>query len=171
MAIVRAFQGIEPRIAADCFIAENATVIGNVELGSEVSVWYGTVLRADCGSIRIGARTNIQDLSCVHMTTNVSNTEIGIEVTVGHRVIVHGAKIGDRVLVGMGSVILDNAEIGDECLIAAGSVVPPRMKVPPRMLVRGTPAKIIREVTDDERKLGIEGANAYLALARGHRSV
>src|SRR5262245_10772942 len=106
MPIIRAYNGVEPRIASDCFIAENATLIGDVELGSEVSVWFGSVLRGDCGYIRIGARTNIQDLSCIHMTTSVSNTEIGVEVTVGHRVVIHGAKIGDRVLVGMGSVIL-----------------------------------------------------------------
>jgi carbonic anhydrase/acetyltransferase-like protein (isoleucine patch superfamily) len=167
--MIRAFRGISPRIAPDCFVAENATVIGDVELGSEASVWYGAVLRGDCGSIRIGARTNIQDLSCIHMTTNVSNTEIGVEVTVGHCVVIHGAKIGDRALIGIGSVILDNAEIGDECLIAAGSVVPPRMKIPARMLVRGAPAKVIREVNEAERILGIDGARAYLELARAHR--
>ena len=105
----------------------------------------------------------------IHMTTGISHTEIGQDVTVGHNVVIHGARIGDRVLVGMGSVILDNVEIGDDCLIAAGSVVPPRMKIPARSLVRGSPAKVIREVTADEAKLGINGAVSYLELARGHR--
>jgi gamma-carbonic anhydrase len=168
MAIIRRFGAHTPRIGAGCFLADNATIVGDVELGPEVNVWYGTVLRGDCGHIRIGARTNVQDLACIHMTTGVSHTEIGQDVTVGHGVIVHGARIGDRVLVGMGSVLLDNVEIGDECLIAAGSVLPPRLKVPARMLVRGAPAKIIREVTTEEALLGVNGAKTYLELAREH---
>lgn len=169
MALVRAYKGFVPRIADSCFLADNAVVIGEVELGDEVNVWYGSVLRGDCGHIKIGARTNVQDLTMIHMTTGVSHTEIGADVTVGHNVVIHGARIGDRVLVGMGSVILDNVEIGDDCLIAAGSVVPPRSKIPPRSLVRGAPAKVIREVTPDEALLGINGAKSYLELAREHR--
>lgn len=169
MAIVRAVFGKSPKLGPDVFLAENATVVGDVELGAEVGIWYGAVLRADCGFIRIGARSNIQDLACVHMTTGISNSVIGEDCTVGHGAIIHGATIGDRVLVGMGSVVLDNAEIGDECLIAAGTVVPPRLKVPPRMLVRGTPGKIIRELTDAEAALGIDGARTYVELAREHR--
>lgn len=169
MALVRTYKTLAPRIAESCFLAETCVVIGDVELGDEVNVWYGAVLRGDCGHIRIGARTNVQDLTMIHMTTGISHTEIGQDVTVGHNVVIHGARIGDRVLVGMGSVILDNVEIGDDCLIAAGSVVPPRMKIPARSLVRGSPAKVIREVTADEAKLGINGAASYLELARGHR--
>ena len=169
MALIRAFKDLVPRIAEDCFLADDAVIIGDVELGSEVSIWYGSVLRGDCGHIRIGARTNIQDLSLIHMTTVVSHTEIGQDVTLGHHVVVHGARIGDRVLVGMGSVLLDNVEVGDECLIAAGSVVPPRMKIPARSLVRGAPAKVIREVTPDEALLGPNGAATYLELMREHR--
>ena len=170
MALIRSHCDLAPRIAPDCFIAENATLIGDVELGPEVSIWYGAVLRGDCGHIKIGARTNVQDLCCIHMTTGISHSEIGEDVTIGHRAVIHGATIGSRVLLGMGSVILDNAEVGDECLIAAGSVVPPRMKIPPRSLVRGAPAKVIREVTEEEALLGLNGAKSYLELARQHRA-
>lgn len=169
MALIKTFRGVSPRIASDCFLADNATIIGEVVLAPEVSVWYGSVLRGDCGHIEIGARTNVQDLTMIHMTTGVSHTRIGEDVTIGHNVVIHGATLGDRVLLGMGSVVLDNVEIGDDCLIAAGSVIPPRMKIPPRMLVRGAPAKIIREVTADEALLGINGARTYLELAREHR--
>jgi carbonic anhydrase/acetyltransferase-like protein (isoleucine patch superfamily) len=168
MALIRPFRGLQPKIAPDCFLADNATVIGDVELGPLVNIWYGAVLRGDCGQIRIGARTNVQDLSMIHMSTGISNTEIGEDVTVGHNVVIHGARIGHRVLIGMGSIILDNAEIGDDCLVAAGSVVPPRLKIPARSLVRGAPAKVIREVTPDEARLGIHGAESYLELAREH---
>lgn len=169
MALIRAFRGLEPRIAGSCFLADNATVIGDVLLGEDVSIWYGAVLRGDCGHIRVGARTNVQDLACIHMTTGISHSEIGEDVTVGHQAVIHGAIIGNRVLVGMGSVLLDNVEVGDECLIAAGAVLPPRMKVPPRSLVRGAPAKVIRELTEEEALLGLSGAQNYLELARGHR--
>jgi carbonic anhydrase/acetyltransferase-like protein (isoleucine patch superfamily) len=168
MPIVRGYGGLEPEIASDAFVADNATVIGDVVIGPQASVWYGAVLRGDVGRIRIGARTNVQDLVCIHMTGGISHTEIGDDVTIGHGVIVHGATVGHGVLLGMGSVILDNVEIGDEALIAAGSVVPPRMVVPPRVLVRGSPAKVVRELRPDEIVLGREGAKTYVELARGH---
>lgn len=166
--MIKAVKGKTPRIAQGAFVAENATVVGEVELAEDASVWYGAVLRGDVGHIKIGARSNIQDLACIHMTGGVSHTDIGTDVTVGHSAIIHGAKIGNGVLVGMGSILLDGAEIGDECLIAAGSVVPPRMQVPPRSLVRGAPAKIVREVTEEERLLGKKGAEVYVELARAH---
>ncbi|MEB2312967.1 MAG: gamma carbonic anhydrase family protein [Sorangiineae bacterium] len=166
---LRSFDGISPRLGDGVFIADGAFVIGDVELADGVSVWYGAVLRGDVGSIRIGARSNVQDLACIHMTTGVSNTIIGEDVTVGHGAIIHGGLIGDRALIGMGAVILDNAEIGEACLIAAGTVVPPRVKIPPRSLVRGQPGRVIRAVTDEEARLGVEGARHYLELARQHR--
>jgi carbonic anhydrase/acetyltransferase-like protein (isoleucine patch superfamily) len=168
MALVRRYGDAVPEIAADAFLADNATVIGDVVIGPEASIWYGAVLRGDVGRIRIGARTNVQDLACIHMTGGISHSEIGDDVTIGHGVIVHGATIGSGVLLGMGSVILDNVEIGDEALIAAGSVVPPRMVVPPRVMVRGSPAKIVRELRPDELVMGREGARTYVELARGH---
>ncbi|HMJ13177.1 MAG TPA: gamma carbonic anhydrase family protein [Polyangiaceae bacterium] len=170
MSIVREVLGKAPRIAASAFVAQGAVVVGDVELADEVSIWYGAVLRGDVGFIRIGTRTNVQDQSCIHMTTGTSNSVIGSEVTIGHGVIVHGATIGDGALVGMGSVLLDNCEIGAESLVAAGSVVPPRMQVPPRSLVRGQPAKVIRPLREDEWIQGRIGARVYVELMAAHRA-
>lgn len=170
------FDGITPHITAGVFIAPNAIVIGDVTIGASSSVWFGCVLRADVGFIRIGDRSNIQDLSCIHMTEGLSNTIVGDDVTVGHRVVLHGCTIEDGALIGMGSVLLDNVVVGRDSLIAAGSLLPPRMVVPPRSLVRGSPARVIREVTDEEREMGragaahyVEKAKAYLPLTRGER--
>jgi len=167
--LIKTVGGKTPQLGRDVFIAEGAVVVGDVHLGDQVSIWYGAVLRGDVGFIRIGARSNVQDLSCIHMTTDVSNTVIGEDVTIGHGAIIHGGIIGDRALIGMGSVILDNAEVGEEALIAAGSVVPPRMKVPPRVLVRGQPGRVIRELTPEETLLGLHGAEDYVKLAPEHR--
>ena len=166
--IVRAFKGKVPKIAPSAFIAEGVVIIGDVEVGEHANIWYGSVLRADVGFIRIGARSNVQDGSCLHMTSELSNAVIGVEVTVGHGVIVHGATVQDGALVGMGSVLLDNSVIGEESLIAAGTVVPPRMIVPPRSLVRGQPGRVIRELNEHERLEGRRGAAHYLDLAAEH---
>ena len=166
--IVRSFRGKSPKIAASAFIAEGAVIIGDVEIGEHASIWYGCVLRADVGAIRIGARSNVQDGSCLHMTTDLSSALIGEEVTVGHGVIVHGASVGNGALIGMGSVLLDNAQIGEECLVAAGSLVPPRLVVPPYSFVRGQPARIIRELDAEARLEGRRGAAHYLELAAEH---
>ncbi len=169
MALIRSFAGKKPRIAADVFVAENATVIGDVEIGPGASIWYGAVLRGDVGAIRIGARTNIQDLACVHMTTDLSDAIIGEDVVVGHGAIIHGATISNGVLIGMGSILLDNAEIGANCIIGAGAVVPARLKVPPRSLVLGSPAKVARQLTEDEIAIGIKSAHDYQELALRYR--
>jgi len=166
MPIIRTFNGKHPQIAADVFIAENATIIGDVEIGPGASIWYGAILRGDVGAIRIGARTNIQDLACVHMTTDLSDAVLGEDIVVGHGAIIHGAIIGNRVLVGMGSILLDNAEIGDECVVGAGAFVPARFKAPPRSLVLGSPAKVIRPLKESEIAMGLAGAEDYQALAR-----
>lgn len=168
MAIIQGFAGVRPRIAPDVFIAENATIVGDVEIGPGASIWYGAVLRGDCGRIVIGARTNIQDLAVIHMTGGVSHSAVGADVTVGHGVIVHGADVADGALVGMGAILLDNCRIGAEALVAAGSVVPPRMVVPPGVMVRGSPARVIRALSDGERAEGRKGADIYCELARGH---
>lgn len=170
MPLIKPYCGKLPEIAEDVFLAENATVIGEVFLGPGANVWYGAVLRGDVGYIRIGKGTNVQDLACVHTTGGVSNTEVGEYVTLGHSVVLHGAKIGDGCLVGMGSVILDNAEIGAECLIAAGTVVTPRTIVPPRSLVRGQPGKVIRELAEHEWVQGRASALYYQELAKEHRA-
>jgi carbonic anhydrase/acetyltransferase-like protein (isoleucine patch superfamily) len=169
MPVIRVFNGKTPQIAPDVFVAENATIIGDVEIGPGASIWYGAVLRGDVGAIRIGARTNIQDLACVHMTTDLSDAVLGDDVVVGHGAIIHGAIIGNRVLVGMGSILLDNAEIGDESIVGAGAFVPARFKAPPQSLILGSPAKVIRPLKEGEIAMGIKGAEDYQALARRYR--
>lgn len=167
-ALVRRFGKSSPRLGERVYLAETAVVVGDVVLADDVNLWFGTVLRGDVGWIRIGARSNVQDLSMVHMTTAISNTEIAEDVSVGHGVIIHGAKIGSGALVGMGSILLDNAIIGEEALVAAGSLVTSRTEVPPRTLVRGSPARVVRELTPDEWSQGKLTAERYLMLAREH---
>lgn len=166
MALVLPFGIHRPRLGQRVFVAPNATLIGDVFLDDGASVWFGAVLRGDVGGIRIGKRSNIQDLACVHVTEGLSSTVVGDDVTVGHSAILHGCIVGDRCLIGMGSILLDNCEIGAGSVIAAGAVVTARTKIPPRSLVRGTPAKVIREVTEEESRLGIGGAEHYLIVAR-----
>ena len=166
--IIRAFKDKVPKIAATAFIADGVVIIGDVEIGDHVSIWYNAVLRADVGMIRVGARSNVQDGSCVHMTSDLSHAIIGEEVTVGHNAIVHGATVHDGCLIGMGSILLDNAVIGAQSLVAAGSVVPPRMVVPPCSMVRGTPGKVVRELSEEERLEGRRGAQHYVELAAEH---
>lgn len=170
MPLILAVDGKSPRIAPTAFIAENATIIGDVEIGDEASIWYGCVLRADIGSIRIGARSNIQDLTCAHLTDGISSTVIGEDVTVGHSVVLHGCLVGDRALIGMGSVLLDNSEVGADAVLGAGSLLTPRTIIPPRMLALGRPAKAVREVNAREAVLGIDGARHYVENARRHRA-
>jgi gamma-carbonic anhydrase len=168
-ATVRPFRGIQPKIADGVFIADTARVIGDVEIGADASVWFGSVLRGDVGAIRIGARSNIQDLSMLHMSFGISNTVIGEEVTVGHNVIIHGAIIGDGALIGMGAILLDNCEIGAEALVAAGTVITAGAKIPPRTLVLGQPGKVVRELRESEWQQGRLLAARYVEVARAHR--
>lgn len=161
-----AFDGKSPRVPRSAFVAPNATLIGDVELGEEASVWFGCVLRADVGTIRIGARTNVQDLSMAHMTEGLSNLDIGSDVTVGHGAILHGCRVEDGCLVGMGAILLDNAVIGAGSLVGAGALVAPRMIVPPGSLVLGNPAKVIRPTTARERKMIEDGGAHYVAAGR-----
>jgi carbonic anhydrase/acetyltransferase-like protein (isoleucine patch superfamily) len=169
--IVRAYRGKFPKIAKSAFIAEGAVLIGDVEIGEQASVWYGCVLRADVGYIRVGARSNVQDGSCLHMTTDLSHAVIGEDVTVGHGALVHGATVHDGALIGMGSILLDNAVIGSQSLVAAGSLVPQRMVVPPNSMVRGQPAKVVRELSEEERLEGRRGAARYIELAVEHANL
>ena len=166
--IIRAYKDRVPKIAASAFIADGVVIIGDVEIGEHANVWYNCVLRADVGMIRIGARSNVQDGSCVHMTHDLSHAIIGDEVTVGHNVIVHGATVHDGALVGMGSILLDNSVVGSQAIIGAGTLVPPRMVVPANSMVRGQPGRVIRELSEDERLEGRRGALHYLELAAEH---
>jgi carbonic anhydrase/acetyltransferase-like protein (isoleucine patch superfamily) len=170
MAVIKPYQGKWPQIAADAFVAENATIIGDVVVGPLASVWYGAVLRGDVGAIHVGAGTNIQDLACLHTTHGLSQLTLGEYVTVGHGAILHGATIGSGCLIGMGSIVLDNAVIGDESLVAAGSVVTPRTMVPARSLVRGQPGRVARQLTEEEWPQGRASAAFYIELGREHRA-
>jgi carbonic anhydrase/acetyltransferase-like protein (isoleucine patch superfamily) len=169
MALVLSFAGHTPRIGKDVFLAPNATIIGDVEIADCASVWFGAVLRGDIGRIRVGPRTNVQDLACLHLTEGTSETILGADITVGHGAILHGCIVGDRCLIGMGSIVLDNAIIGEGSVVAAGSLVTPRTQVPPGSLVRGSPARVVRAATPKEVALGIDGAVHYLENARRFR--
>jgi carbonic anhydrase/acetyltransferase-like protein (isoleucine patch superfamily) len=149
-------------------VAPTALVVGDVVLGDDTSVWYGTVIRGDVGPIRVGARTNIQDLCVLHVTTGRAGLTIGDEVTVGHRAILHGATIGDRCLVGMGAILLDDCSIGEESLIAAGSVVREGTVIPPRSLAAGSPAVVKGPIPSALHGRLRASAAAYVALAREH---
>jgi gamma-carbonic anhydrase len=166
-----AYDGVTPTLGRDVFVAPGAYVIGRVTLEDESSVWFGAVLRGDVGTIVIGARSNVQDLSVIHMTGGVSNTRIGDDVTIGHGVTLHGCDVGHRCLVGMGSILLDGVRVGDDSVIAAGSLIPPRMVIPPGSLVLGRPAKVLRAATAKEKRLGIDGAAHYVENARTYRAL
>jgi gamma-carbonic anhydrase len=170
MAIVRAFGGRAPRLGADVFLAETATVIGDVEIGEGSSLWWSAVARGDVGTIRIGKRTNVQDLTMIHVTGGKADTTIGDEVTIGHRVVIHGARIDDGCLVGIGAILLDLCIIGEGSVVGAGALVTPGTKIPPRSLVLGVPARIVRPLRDDETRMGREGAERYLELVRRYRA-
>lgn len=165
---VLTFKGIAPRLASGVFVAPNATVLGDVEIGEGSSIWYGAVLRGDVFPIRIGARTNIQDNAVVHVTGGKASTTVGDDVTVGHLALVHGCTIGSRCLVGMGSIVLDGAIVEDECFVAAGALVPPGMRVPPRSMVMGRPGKIVRSLRDADLEQIREAAALYVGYAREH---
>ncbi len=170
MALIRPFGGKAPRLHDTAFVAETATVVGDVEMGALSSVWFGSVLRADVHFIRIGARTNIQDQCVIHVTRGTHPTVVGDEVTLGHRVTLHGCTVKERCLVGMGATVLDGAVVGEESMIGAGSLVPPGMIVPPRTLALGSPARVKRDLTPEEvASLGafvrsyVDRARQYLA--------
>lgn len=168
MAVVRGFAGQAPRLGGGVYLAETAAVVGDVVLGDDVSIWFGAVLRGDVGSIRIGARSNIQDLAMVHMTHELSNAQIGEDVTVGHSAIIHGASVGNGALIGMGAILLDNAVVGEEALVGAGSLLPLGFQVPPRTLAVGRPARIVRKLNPEEWGQGRMLAARYVELARVH---
>lgn len=166
--MIQAFEGIDPELSVGAYIAENATVIGRVRLGEGANVWYGCIIRGDVGEITIGARTNIQDLSVIHVTSGQFDTVIGDDVTVGHRVILHGCTVHDRVLIGMGAIVLDGAVIESDCLIGAGAVVTPGTVIPRGSMALGAPAKVVRPLKQTEVEFLVKSAAHYVELARRH---
>ena len=167
---IRPFQGATPRLHPTVFIADGAQVIGNVEIGEESSVWYNTVLRGDVNTITIGARTNIQDLSVVHVEKGTHPTRLGNDVTVGHHVVIHGCTIGNRVLVGIGAIVLNGVVIEDDAFIAAGALLTPGTRVPSGSMVMGSPGKVRRLLTTGEREGLLTSAAGYVLNAKLHRS-
>lgn len=148
--MIRPFKGISPSIDPSAYVDCSAQVIGDVHIGPESSVWMNVVIRGDVNGIRIGRRTNIQDLTMVHVMRGVHPTVIGDEVTVAHSAVVHGATIEDRVLVGMAAVLLNGVHIEPDCIVAAGTLLTEGTRIPARSLVMGRPGKVKRQLTDDE---------------------
>jgi carbonic anhydrase/acetyltransferase-like protein (isoleucine patch superfamily) len=152
MALIKSVRGFTPQIGENTFLADNATVIGDVIIGNNCSIWFNAVLRGDVNSIRIGNRVNIQDGSVIHTLYEKSVTEIGDDVSIGHNVVIHGAKIEDGALIGMGAIILDHAVIGEGSIIAAGAVVLSNTIVEPGSIYAGVPAKFVKKVDPEQSK-------------------
>jgi len=162
--MIAPFQHKTPRLHPTVYVSENAMVIGDVEIGEDSSVWFGSVVRGDVNYIRIGARTNLQDLCVIHVNTGTHPTILENEITVGHRVTLHGCYIESGCLIGISSTILDGARIGHNSLVAASSLVTPNTQIPPRSLVMGSPARVKRELTDEELARMVENWQRYVEL-------
>jgi gamma-carbonic anhydrase len=168
--MIRRFEDKEPRLGLNVFVAEDALVLGEVTIGDESSIWYGTIIRGDVHSISIGSRTNIQDRCVVHVTTDTHPTRIGDRVTIGHGAILHGCTLGDRTLVGMGAIILDGVVVGEGSVIAAGALLPPGQTYSPGSLIVGAPGKVKRAVTAEELGWILQIADQYVTLSKRHSS-
>ncbi|MDE6099945.1 MAG: gamma carbonic anhydrase family protein [Paramuribaculum sp.] len=167
MALIIPLRGFTPAIGPDTFLAENATIIGDVTIGEGCSIWFNTVVRGDVNTIKIGDRVNIQDGSVLHTLYRKSTIEIGDDVSIGHNVTLHGCKIHSLALIGMGAVVMDDAEVGEGALVAAGSVVLSRTKIGPNELWGGAPAKFIKMVDPEtSRELNQKIARNYLMYSR-----
>jgi len=163
--MIHALGKSTPDIGKGCFVAENASVIGRVKMGRDSSVWFGSVIRGDVAGITIGERTNVQDLAVLHVET-LYDLAVGDDVTIGHRAVVHGCTVRDRVLVGMGAIIMNGAVIGEDSIVGAGAIVTEGAVIPPRSLVLGVPAKLKRELTEDEVASILRNAEHYAQKAR-----
>ena len=163
---IKSVRGFTPQYGSECFLAENATLIGDIQMGNQCSVWYQAVIRGDVNAIRIGNRVNIQDGVVIHGTFEKAETSIGNDVSIGHNAIVHGCTIDDKVLIGMGSIIMDDCLIGSGSVIAAGSVVPKNTMVPPGSVYAGVPAKFMKPTSPELLEGEIERiANNYIRYA------
>jgi carbonic anhydrase/acetyltransferase-like protein (isoleucine patch superfamily) len=167
--MIRPYKGIRPTLGARAFVDPSAQVIGAVELGEDASVWMNTVIRGDVNRIRLGARTNVQDNCVLHVTAQ-HPTVLADDVTVGHSVTLHGCTIEKLCLVGIGAIVLNGAVVGEESIVAAGALVPEGMQVPPRSVVMGAPAKVRREVSEDERASLRRYAENYVRYKDDYRS-
>jgi carbonic anhydrase/acetyltransferase-like protein (isoleucine patch superfamily) len=167
--MIVAYAGRAPLLDPTAFVVPSATIVGDVTIGSESSIWFGAVVRGDIEPIRIGARTNVQDNATLHVVGGRFSTTLGDGVTVGHNAVVHGCAVGDGVLIGMGAIVLDGVTLEAECLIGAGAVVPPGTRVPTRSLVLGNPGRVVRALTDAELGRMRDAASNYVGYAARYR--
>lgn len=170
MPVIVAFQGRSPRIAASAFIAENATIVGDVEIGENASIWFGAVLRADFAPIRIGANCNIQDNVVAHAESRETGLVLEDDVTVGHSAVLHGTRVGKGALIGMGAILLSGSVIGQGCLVAAGSVVRENCTIPAGYLAAGNPAEPKKPLEGSALRWAAHAASDYVALARKYQT-
>jgi len=168
-ASIFTYNGIKPNIHPSVFLCTGAIILGDVQIGADSSVWFNTVIRGDVHSIRIGERTNVQDLSMLHVTYKKYPLMIGNDVTIGHSAIIHGATVEDNILIGMGAKILDRAIIRKNSMVAAGSVVREGFEVPEGVLVAGVPAKIVRELKPEEIEKITQWAQNYMFYTEEYR--
>ena len=168
--MIEPYLNTSPRIDPMAWVHQAATVIGDVEIGPQSSIWPHTTLRGDDGAIRIGARTSIQDGTVIHSTQSISSVTIGDEVTVGHNAIIHGANVGNHCLVGMGSILLDNVTIGDWCLIGAGTLLTQGIEIPAHSLVLGSPGRVVRQLKEKERNWIIYSWKRYVTQCDIYRT-
>lgn len=148
--MISPFKTIEPKIHESAYIADDAIVIGDVEIGADASIWFGSIIRGDVNFIRIGARTNIQDATVIHVSSKTHSTILEDEITVGHRVTLHGCHVERGCLIGIGAILMDGVRVGHSSLVGAGTLLTPGTQIPPRSLVIGSPGRVKRELTDDE---------------------
>jgi carbonic anhydrase/acetyltransferase-like protein (isoleucine patch superfamily) len=165
---VRAFSGKHPEIDPSVYVADNATIIGDVHIGARSSIWFGAVLRGDVYHIRVGSETSIQDNTVIHVTHDRFATTVGNKVTVGHSVVLHGCAIGDLCIIGMGAIVLDQVEVGERCIVGAGALLTPGTKVPPGHLVVGAPARIKRALSAAELEWLAASAAHYVELGKAY---
>lgn len=170
MPLIRSYKNILPKIDSSAFIAENAVLIGDVEIGAESSIWYGCTLRGDVNTIRIGQRTNVQDHTVIHVSSTGQGTYVGDDVTIGHAALLHACTIGNRAFIGMQACIMDDAVVEDEAMLAAGALVTPGKRIPSRQLWGGSPARYMRDLTEEEIKFLSFSAERYVKLAKTYKA-
>lgn len=164
--LIKPYKSVLPQISKDAFIAENAVVIGDVEIGAESSIWYNCTLRGDVNDIKIGARTNIQDGTVIHVSSTTQGTYVGDDVTVGHMALLHACTVGDRAFIGMKACVMDDAVVEKDAMVAAGALVTSGKTVPSGQLWAGAPAKYMRDLTNKELEFLKFSAERYVKLSR-----
>lgn len=170
MALIKEVRGEKPKFGEDCFLAENATIVGNVEMGSECSVWFNAVIRGDVNAIKIGDRVNIQDGAVVHCTYKKASTSIGNDVSIGHNALVHGCTIKDNVLIGMGAIVMDNCVVDCNTIIAAGAVLKEGTHVESGSIYAGVPAQKVKDIDKDLNKEKIQQLAAnYIMYSKWYK--